>query len=110
MDPNRLQAVRAAAVHPSGRFLFVAGIGEVWSFEIGADGALTSVGTAMSPNAGSFRQLVVSRSGRYLYAMANENNAQTNQFAINSDGTLTPLVPFSIPMWSVDAVASGTWR
>ncbi|MCB9651610.1 MAG: beta-propeller fold lactonase family protein [Deltaproteobacteria bacterium] len=102
--------VRAAAVHPSGRFLFVAGIGEVWSFEIGADGALTSVGTAMSPNAGSFRQLVVSRSGRYLYAMANENNAQTNQFAINSDGTLTPLVPFSIPMWSVDAVASGTWR
>ena len=78
--------------------------------EIGADGALTSVGTAMSPNAGSFRQLIVSRSGRYLYAMANENNAQTNQFAINSDGTLTPLVPFSIPMWSVDAVASGTWR
>lgn len=70
----------SAAVHPSGRFVFVAGLQDVWSF------------------------------ARYLYVMAFGVGAQANQFAIEDDGTLTPLTPFQIPMWTDSVAASATWR
>lgn len=109
-SPPQPPNASAVAVHPSGRFVFVAGLQEITSFSVASDGALTQVGTAMSPNAEFDRRLAVSPSGRFLYAMAFGAGAQLNQFAIEPDGTLTPLSPFSIPMWTDSVAASATWR
>lgn len=109
-NPPELTFPVSAAVHPSGRFVFVSGLQQVWSFAVGADGSLTQVGMAMSPNVEFERRVTVSPSGRYLYVMAFGVGAQANQFAIEDDGTLTPLTPFSIPMWTDSVAASATWR
>src|ERR1700754_3711024 len=78
------------AVEPSGRFVFVGAPGSISQFVIGADGGVSfntpgSVRAAASP-------VVADLSGRYLYAAGGTSAAGTLlQYAIGSDGTLTPL-------------------
>jgi 6-phosphogluconolactonase (cycloisomerase 2 family) len=82
----------AVATHPTSPFLFAANRNSdnVAAFQIGADGRLTSLGTAAVPAASQPLAMAVDPSGHFLY-VANWGGSTISGFSISASGTLTPL-------------------
>ena len=88
-------APSAAAVHPTGRYLYVTNEDDdnVSQYAIAADGSLSEIDTALS--SGSFGGPVaatVDPTGRYLY-VASKGVHSISQFLIGADGALTAMTP-----------------
>jgi 6-phosphogluconolactonase (cycloisomerase 2 family) len=87
--------IAAIVAEPTGRFVYVAvddfNLGSfIGVYSIGAGGELVDVGSVSAGSAPA--SLVVA--GAYLYSTDEQNKVW--QYAINSDGTLTPLTPPSV--------------
>lgn len=79
------------AVHPSGKFVFVASGGGILVFRVNSDGSLKAANSTLVPVQGILRNVVVDRSGKYLYALSEDANS-IDAFAIDTtSGDLTPL-------------------
>jgi 6-phosphogluconolactonase (cycloisomerase 2 family) len=80
----------AIAIHPNGRYAYVANYGDasLSEFAIGADGSLSqygSVPTGLAPSS-----ISVDPSGRYLY-VTNSSDSTVSQYSIDTAGGLTPI-------------------
>lgn len=80
------------AVHPSGKFVFVASGGGILVFRVTSDGSLKpAANSTLFPVQGGLRNIIVDRSGKYLYALSEDANS-IDAFEIDTDsGDLTPL-------------------
>ncbi len=81
------------AATPDGRFLMASSNGQIQTFVIAPNGALSLAATSANcctPNAG----MKISPNGQFL-AVANENSVST--FTINNDGSLTPVLGSPFP-------------
>jgi 6-phosphogluconolactonase len=90
---------RAVAVHPSGRYAYVANYtsGTVSQYAIGAGGALAPLSTPSVGAEGGLIEISIEPSGRYAYVLSQNFNGKVFQFAIGTNGTLSPMVPPSVP-------------
>jgi 6-phosphogluconolactonase (cycloisomerase 2 family) len=90
-------APNIVAVDPSGRYVYVAAVSDsaVYQYTIGANGALTPMGTAsVSTGAGTGPlYMTIDPSGRYLYTgNFYDTNSTVSQFSISpTDGSLAPI-------------------
>jgi 6-phosphogluconolactonase (cycloisomerase 2 family) len=84
------------AVHPSGKFVFTATFSDASGaglliFHVNSDGSLSSVNSTPVPVKDLLRNVIIDRSGKYLYALS-ENGDSIDAFNIDGNsGNLTPL-------------------
>ncbi|HEY2749325.1 MAG TPA: beta-propeller fold lactonase family protein [Polyangia bacterium] len=87
------------ALHPSGRFAYVANSGPgaltdtVSQFSVGADGKLTALATATVDTGSPPQAIAVDPTGRFAYVATNS----VLQYSIGSDGTLTMQTTAIVP-------------
>ncbi len=86
----------AIAVHPSGKFVFVATHSAdfkhgILSFGVSSDGSLSMIGTDPIPTSSSVTSLVPDRWGRYLYALTAVPGSIEAYAVDQSSGDLTPI-------------------
>jgi 6-phosphogluconolactonase (cycloisomerase 2 family) len=93
------------ALHPGGRFLYVACSGSVSTYSIAPDtGALTAVGSPLATAASSF--LAISPSGRFLYGVDPATNT-VSWFAIDAQtGALTATASKVVLTSVIDSIGS----
>jgi len=79
------------AVHPSGKFVFVASGNGILVFRVKSNGSLSGVNSTPVPVQGGLRNIVADPSGKYLYALSEDANS-IDAFEIDSiSGDLTPV-------------------
>ena len=84
-------APQAAAITPSGNYLYAAGPGNINVYTVASDGSL-SLGTAVY--IASVVSLAISPDGQWMFGLDTLNQV-LDEWQINSDGTLTTLTPVS---------------
>lgn len=84
------------AVSPDNNFVFLVGGGEISTYSVGTDGALTAVG-APPVDVNGPHGLEVTPNGSFLY-VANTSSATISGYSIASNGSLAtlPLSPYSV--------------
>jgi DNA-binding beta-propeller fold protein YncE len=80
---------RDIAVSPNGRSVYVAG-GDVYQFDVGADGRLMPKGVPFLSDANSAYSVILGPDGRHAYA-GNHANGTIAQYNVAGDGSLTPM-------------------
>ena len=99
----------AVATDPTGHFLFLAngGSNRVATFTINSDGSLTASAAAEVTTGSNPTLLFVNSAGTAVYAV-NQGEQTTSQFALGTDGVLSPLAPAKVPgqLAAIDAAAS----
>ncbi len=81
----------AVALTPSGKYLYVAGAGNINMYTVASDGSLTA---AAAVYIASVVALAISPDGQWMFGLDTLNQV-LDEWQINSDGTLTTLTPVS---------------
>ncbi|HWS66895.1 MAG TPA: beta-propeller fold lactonase family protein [Steroidobacteraceae bacterium] len=116
------------ALTPAGTYAYVANftypsnVGSVSQYTVGAagsaaPGSLTLMTNPTVPTGSLPNDIVVDRSGRFVYVVNSNNNASGNsisQYTIQPDGSLNPMSPATVPTmpngnnpWSITIDAAG---
>ncbi len=96
------------SINPAAPFLYktyaLAGVSGVEVFQINANGSLTKVGANVPFGVFAYNSAVTPNGKNFYISSLNTPNNQVAQYAVNQDGTLTPLAPATVvtgtfPTW-----------
>ena len=89
LPPDATGGAAALVVGPTGSSAYlVGGSADILQYSIGADGALTSLGTPTAAGGGDPRSIAIVPSGKYAYTA---DAGEIRQYTVASDGALTTM-------------------
>lgn len=93
----------ALAMHPSNKFLYVAGVSSIFMYSIGSDGSLSAAAVGAGVAVATVNSIDISPDGNWLFAL-DLTQQIVDEYQINqSTGALTVMTPTPY------TIASGAW-